>query len=281
MKKYMNLKIRFIVFAVLTLVVFLLLATACVKDPIYIGPPSISALSITPNAPGPEDNIVVMCTVTDLQGVSNVKLFYKVNQGTFTSVDMTGGPVYTATIPAQQSDASVFYYVQATNTSQLVATLPQNAPTNVSFYKVGAPAILINELFSRGVVGDVDWIEIYNNSDKTVDISGYKIYDLGGKDGAKPKMEAPSGTILGPHGFYVFLVDDAATAFPAGSNFGLSSGGEDVWLENAAGFVIDQVALPAVTDANHSYGRKPDGSNNFFILINRSKGTTNNNSATL
>jgi hypothetical protein len=236
---------------------------------------------ITPNAPGPEDDIVVSATVTDMQGVSNVKLFYKIGDGTFTSIDMTGGPVYTATIPKQASDVSVYYYIQATNTSNLITTYPDNAPTNVSFYTVGAPAILINEIFSRGVAGDVDWIEIYNNSDKTVDISGYKVYDLGGKDGAKPKMEAPSGTILGPHGFYVFVVDDAATAYPAGSNFGLSSGGEDVWLENASGFVIDQVALPAVLDASHSYGRKPDGSNDFFFLTARSKGTSNNNSPVL
>ncbi len=258
--------------AIILAVIF---TSSCVEDLIYVGPPTISTVAINPIAPAPEDIVTVSANVTDLKGIKSVMLNYKIDDGAYVSIDMTGGPTFTATIPAQATDKSVYYYIEATNNSMIKQT------TDVSFYKIGAPSILINEIFSRGVAGDVDWVEIYNNSDKSVNISGYKVYDSGGNDGGKPKMEAPAGTIMLPHGFYVFVVDDATTAFPVGSNFGLSSGGEKVWLENATGQVINQVDLPAVTDATHSYGRKPDGSVDFFFLTNRTKGASNNNSPVL
>lgn len=258
--------------AIILAVIF---SSSCVEDLIYVGPPTISTVVINPIAPAPEDVVTVSANVTDLNGIKNVKLNYKIDDGAYVSIDMTGGPIFTATIPAQATDKSVYYYIEATNNSQIKTT------TDVSFYKVGAPSILINEIFSRGVAGDVDWVEIYNNSDKSVDISGYKVYDSGGKDNTKPKMEAPAGTTMLPRGFYVFVVDDAATAFPIGSNFGLSSGGEKVWLENATGQIINQIDLPAVIDVSHSYGRKPDGSNDFFFLTTRTKGSSNNNAPIL
>jgi hypothetical protein len=90
-------------------------------------------------------------------------------------------------------------------------------------------------------------------------------------------MEAPSGTTIAAHGYYVFVVDDAAIANPSGSSFGLSSSGEEVWLESAAGFVIDDVTFPAMPVATTSYGRMPDGSATWGIMNNRTKGTANTN----
>jgi len=255
----------------------------CVEDEVFVGPPSISNMTILPQAPGATDEVTVSARVTDLKGVSEVKLFYKAGTGAFVSVDMTAGTDYnyTGKIPPLVSGSIVQYYVSATNVSGLTGTLPETAPSGPSAYTVGAPSVVINELFSRGVAGDLDWIEVYNNSDVAVNISGYKIYDSGGQSGSKAKMEFPAGTTLAARGFYAIVVDDAATAFPTGSNFGLSSGGDEVWLESSAGFVIDNIALPAVTDATHSYGRKPDGSSTWFILTARTKGASNNNSPTL
>jgi len=270
-------------FLFLFIVSLFIMMSGCVKDEVFVGPPTISNMTILPQAPGATDEVTVSARVTDLKGVSEVKLMYKVGTGTFVSVDMTAGDdyYYTGKIPPLASSSVVQYYVSATNVSGLTGTLPETAPSSPSAYTVGAPSVVINELFSRGVAGELDWIEVYNNSDVPVNISGYKIYDSGGQSGSKAKMEFPAGTTLAARGFYAIVVDDAATAYPAGSNFGLSSGGDEVWLESSAGFVIDNVALPAVADATHSYGRKPDGSNTWFILTVRTKGTSNNNSPTL
>ncbi|MBC7187616.1 MAG: lamin tail domain-containing protein [Calditrichaeota bacterium] len=112
----------------------------------------------------------------------------------------------------------------------------------------------MNEIYSRGTTSDPDWIEVYNATLDTVDISGYKIYDNGGKAGTKPKKLLPAGTVLPPHGFFVIVTDN--TGDPA--DFGLSSSGEWAWLEDADGVVIDSVAFPAM-DVTQSYSRVPDG----------------------
>jgi len=259
-----------------------ILAAGCVEDEVYVGPPTISNMSIAPQSPGTTDEVTVTARVTDLKGVTDVKLFYKAGTGNYTEVAMTAGAnyYYTGKIPQQAPSTTVQYYLSATNVSGLSGTLPSDAPSSTNAYTVGAPSIVINEAYSRGADTELDWVEIYNNSDVAVNISGYKIYDNGGQAGTKPKMEAPAGTTLPARGFYVFVVDDAATANPAGSNFGLGSGGDEVWLETPQGFVIDDFVIPALA-TDQSYGRKPDGSTTKFVLLERSKGTSNNNSATL
>jgi predicted extracellular nuclease len=115
----------------------------------------------------------------------------------------------------------------------------------------------MNEIYSRGVVNNADWIEIYNPSGAPVDLAGYKIYDVGGQSGTKPKREFPAGATVPANGFYVITTDSAYSVSDL-SNFGLSSGGESVWLENPAGTIIDNVAFPAM-GTTQTYGRIPDG----------------------
>ena len=40
-------------------------------------------------------------------------------------------------------------------------------------------SIKMNEIFARGVSGNLDWIEIYNSSSTPINIGSYKIYDSG------------------------------------------------------------------------------------------------------
>jgi hypothetical protein len=169
----------------------------------------------------------------------------------------------------------VSYYVEARNSATLISVLPAGAPGSLSSYTVGASVILMNEIFARGTTGNADWIEIYNASNSPVDISNFKIYDSGGNAGTKPKMAFASGTIIAAKGYYVITVDDAATANPTGSSFGLSSSGEQVWFENADGAVIETFTFGTTADATQSYGRLPDGSANWQVLTTITKGTAN------
>jgi predicted extracellular nuclease len=130
--------------------------------------------------------------------------------------------------------------------------------------------VVINELFSRGTAAELDWIEIYNPATSSIDITGYKIYDSGGFNGTKPKKLFPGGSVIPANGFLVIITDDTDP-----SGFGLSSSGEKVWFENASGTVIDSVDLVAVTDTSASYGRLPDGSANWQILVPRTRGFSN------
>jgi hypothetical protein len=116
--------------------------------------------------------------------------------------------------------------------------------------------ILMNEIYSNGkstAHPELDWIELYNTSSAQVDISGYKIYDSGGYGGTKTKKTLASGTVIAAKGYYVVTTDGSNS-----DDFGLSSSGEEVWLENASGVVIDDVTFPALT-STQSYSRIPDG----------------------
>ncbi|PKP27790.1 MAG: hypothetical protein CVU06_01060, partial [Bacteroidetes bacterium HGW-Bacteroidetes-22] len=61
----------------------------------------------------------------------------------------------------------------------LLAGCVKDEKVEVTPTPVVTDAVLINEVYSRGVPDAPDWAEIYNNSDSQVDISGYKIYDSG------------------------------------------------------------------------------------------------------
>ena len=129
-------------------------------------------------------------------------------------------------------------------------------------------SIMMNEIYSRGTVTEPDWIELYNNSSNSVDISSYKIYDKGGKTGTKTKKGFPSGTSIPAKGFFVVVTDG-----PDSTDFGLSNKGDEVWLEDGVGNLIDDCKFPALT-ASQSYGRLPDGGS-WQILSNITKGSSN------
>jgi hypothetical protein len=131
--------------------------------------------------------------------------------------------------------------------------------------------VKMNEIYSRGVPGNLDWIEIYNGSTAQIDISGYKIYDSGGQAGTKPKMALPTGSVIPAKSFLVVVTDISTSVDPSG--FGLSSGGEKVWLENVAGALLDSVTFSAM-DTTQTYGRMPDGGG-WKLLNTISRGSSN------
>ena len=75
-------------------------------------------------------------------------------------------------------------------------------------------------------------------------------------------------------GFFVIATEGTGDA----SDFGLSSGGDIVFLENEAGEVIDDVEIPAMPIATTSYGRMPDGSETWQILTTITRGAANDDS---
>jgi predicted extracellular nuclease len=175
-----------------------------------------------------------------------------------------GTLIDTVAIPALGTDSS--YARIPDGSKKMFKTAPRTrGASNVN--------IKMNEIYSRGVAGNLDWIEIFNASSAAIDISGYKIYDIGGQSGTKSKKTFLAGTVVAAKSFTVIVVD-TATFVGDTSGFGISNGGETVWIENAAGLVIDTVAIPALGN-DTSYARVPDGSNQFVKKAPVTKGTTN------
>lgn len=155
----------------------------------------------------------------------------------------------------------------AANWSKL--SLPTKGATNASGGAV--LPLMMNEIFSRGTATDPDWIEIYNPNSAPVTLTGYLIYDGGGNAGTKPKMPFPTGAFVPANGFYVIVTDVTTEAY----GFGLGSGGDEVWLENAGGTVIDHQVVPAMPVTTTSYSRIPDGSTNWQISNTITRGAPN------
>jgi len=132
--------------------------------------------------------------------------------------------------------------------------------------------LVINEVASNNGDPNPDWLEIYNPSDVEVDISGFGVYD-------KPAaiFTFPIGTKIAAKGYYVVTCDvTLANTDPTHyAAFGLSSGGESVYLVDASLAIIDQVDFPALS-VGVSYARIPDGGNT-FENANPTKGATNSN----
>ncbi|NOQ92656.1 MAG: hypothetical protein GQ552_08070 [Flavobacteriaceae bacterium] len=107
----------------------------------------------------------------------------------------------------------------------------------------------LNEIMSKDVNDNPDWIEVYNSGDQDMDISGYILND---KDVASGGFEIPDGTFIVSQGFYVVDADESGVS--------VSSGGEDVSLSKPDGTVIDHTVTPDMTsDVGLTWAREIDG----------------------
>ena len=100
--------------------------------------------------------------------------------------------------------------------------------------------------------GGDDWIELYNLTNREVDLEGYYLSDSS-KHPLKSRL--PRGSLVPAHGYLVFFANETD-----GSDRGLSfrlRGGESVVLSSPAGGWLDQLAIPA--GERGSWGRIPDG----------------------
>lgn len=122
--------------------------------------------------------------------------------------------------------------------------------------------IYINEIQSTGG----DWFEIYNGTSAPVSLSGFKVYD----DPAA-KFTITSGSVPAK-GFFVLSCD--GTGLGGNTNFKLSSLGEKLYMEDAAGNVIDEVDFPAMTNRS-SYASFPNGAKNWEETGDITKNATN------
>ena len=125
-----------------------------------------------------------------------------------------------------------------------------------------------------------DWIELYNDETYDVNIGGFYITD----DLSQPmKWQIPANTIIPAKDYYLIWADgyndipghtytrpwwphiDQFTTKWCHTNFKLNNNGDEIGLYNSSGSKIDSVVFNSeITDV--SFGRQPDGSNNWFYF---------------
>jgi hypothetical protein len=133
-------------------------------------------------------------------------------------------------------------------------------------YETTSAEVVINELMpvNSGTVADNygefdDWIELFNKSAATVDLSGYYLSD----NHKKPsKWQIPQGTVIIGKGYLIIWADGDSTQFGLHTNFKLSSSGEEAVLAKPDLTIIDKVTFPSPI-MEVSYSRVPNGTGEF------------------
>ncbi len=142
--------------------------------------------------------------------------------------------------------------------------------------------IVINEFsasnlrdFSDDYDKGEDWIELYNKSDVSIDISGWYLSD---KLSKPTKWAIPTGTILEPNAFIVFWASgrDIVNEGNVHTNFRFTQTAQDEYivLANKAGNVIESYKLP-ITLLGHSIGKSENGGKDWAIFTIPTFGSSN------
>ena len=124
--------------------------------------------------------------------------------------------------------------------------------------------VVINEILAHSENPVVQqFIELYNHGTNSVDVSGCILTD----DPATNKFVIPGGTMIGPGGFVSFTQ----------SQFGfvLNGAGETLYFVQAdRSRILDAVQFGGQADGV-SFGRWPDGANDFYAFTANTPGTNN------
>jgi len=118
-----------------------------------------------------------------------------------------------------------------------------------------------------------DWLELYNADTVTVDLGGmYLTDDLNDST----KWQIPLGLSLDPGGYLLFWADNDDEQGDTHTNFRLDNNGEEIGLFDTDGTTgLDSIVFgPQYGDV--SYGRYPDGTDNWGFMATPSPGTPNN-----
>lgn len=170
-------------------------------------PPVISGLTHIPSYPTDTDSVVVQAIITDDYGLLTDSLYLSVNGGTYTAsyhINQIGDTFYYNIGKYPQGD-NISYYVIAKDDSGAITysdTLSYTVQSPSSGLNAG---IIINEIMYNpstawGNDSFFEYVEIWNATPDTVDMSGWYL-----KDNTLNKVaHVPDNTLVPPYHFVVF-----------------------------------------------------------------------------
>jgi len=117
-----------------------------------------------------------------------------------------------------------------------------NSDPRVQASQTNNPEVVITEIMADPTDGDAEYIEIYNPTTESIDLSGWSISDA-------VDLEIAVGTVILPESPMVFVADDATFGLTYGRTLfvggvfdgGLAVGGEGVTLMRADGSTADTI----------------------------------------
>ena len=210
------------------------------------------------------DYLVVWIDDTTQAGLhTNFKLTSAGETIYFTKSD--GTPLEELSYGEVNTNVSIGRYPNATG--PLTELPPTHGTTNTFLEAQGNGDLVINEFMSSnsGSIADPsgefdDWVEIYNNSNTSINLSGYSMSD----DPLDLALwQFPSGTSIAANDYLIVWLDAPVTT-QAGlhANFRLSALGEMIALVNSSGTVVD-IEYYGRMQRNQTRSRIPNGTGGF------------------
>lgn len=129
--------------------------------------------------------------------------------------------------------------------------------------------IVINELMAKNTTyaqdeaGQFDdYIELRNNS--STNYQNLKDWHLTDTLGIPDKWNFPDSTTIAPHGYLVLWADEDGGQGDLHTNFKLDGDGEELYLINPDGEIVDQIIFENQVD-DMSLSRIPNGTGDFVV----------------
>lgn len=251
--------------------------------------PAVAKVDRTPLVPSIDQSVVIQAELVSNINIASVKLFYRLNNASYTSISMTlVGSFYQATIPAASALGKMEYYVEVKNINAKVSYSPFEAPAKTHSYLVNTdplPQLAINEFLAfntsccpdndSGLPEFDDWIEIFNNGTAPVNIGGMYLSD----DKTKPfkhkiPSDNPSLTTIPAGGYLILWADNTQGQGPLHLEFALANAGEDVAIFYIDGRTIDSYSFGSQSE-NISFGRTTDGATAWKAFSSPTPGKSN------
>ena len=151
----------------------------------------------------------------------------------------------------------------ATFTKLSDSEMAQQGITPVRINEVSADdGIYVNDYFKRN-----DWVELYNTTDKDIDVEGMFLTDNPDKPEKYQisKGESQASTIIPAHGYLIIWCDKKDPVSQLHASFKLEKEGDELMLTAADKSWTDHFTYAAHT-SDQTVGRYPDGSNQVYVM---------------
>lgn len=143
--------------------------------------------------------------------------------------------------------------------------------------------VVINEFSAANVSGPTDnygnredWIELFNTTGASVSMAGWYLSD---DVGNPTKWQFPAGINIAANGFIRVWASgrNIVTGTNYHTNFKINQtqSSEGVVLANPSGVIVDQNPIDVPNQADHSWGRSPNGSANWRVFTTPTPNASN------
>lgn len=133
---------------------------------------------------------------------------------------------------------------------------------------LSAQGLVINEIIASNdstsmIMDDSleydDWVELYNNTNEAIDMSGYYFSD---KTDEPDKWRFPNGISIAANGYLIVWTDSDNSQGDLHTNFKLSKSGESLILSDSFLTVLDSISF-GEQETNVAFARIPNGTGDF------------------